>query len=89
MARVRSHSKVLVPGTYANHHRLGDVINSWRVSDLHLEPLAAAVGPDIIDLMKVPYTYCWSPALVPKPSDWGDSIGKTLSTDPVLSSVLI
>uniref|UniRef100_A0A0D2Y1L5 Uncharacterized protein n=1 Tax=Fusarium oxysporum (strain Fo5176) TaxID=660025 RepID=A0A0D2Y1L5_FUSOF len=53
---------------------LGDVINAWRVSDLHLDPLAAAVGPDIIGLMKVPYTYCWSPALVPKPSDWGESI---------------
>ncbi|ENH64141.1 Sterol 3-beta-glucosyltransferase [Fusarium oxysporum f. sp. cubense race 1] len=53
---------------------LGDVINAWRVSDLHLDPLAAAVGPDIVGLMKVPYTYCWSPALVPKPSDWGESI---------------
>ncbi|KAM0269457.1 hypothetical protein ACHAQH_009709 [Verticillium albo-atrum] len=53
---------------------LGDVINSWRVSVLKLEPLPAAVGPDIIDLMKVPYTYCWSPALVPKPSDWGPRI---------------
>ncbi|KAF5643402.1 sterol glucosyltransferase [Fusarium tjaetaba] len=53
---------------------LGDVINAWRVKDLHLDPLAAAVGPDIVGLMKVPYTYCWSPALVPKPSDWGDSI---------------
>ncbi|KAF5712393.1 sterol glucosyltransferase [Fusarium mundagurra] len=53
---------------------LGDVINAWRVKDLHLDPLAAAVGPDIVGLMKVPYTYCWSPALVPKPGDWGDSI---------------
>ncbi|KAF9767666.1 hypothetical protein IL306_015126 [Fusarium sp. DS 682] len=53
---------------------LGDVINSWRVNDLHLEPLAATVGPDIVEIMKVPYTYCWSPALVPKPADWGDSI---------------
>ncbi|KAL3587470.1 hypothetical protein FPOAC2_13367 [Fusarium poae] len=53
---------------------LGDVINSWRVNDLNLEPLTAAVGPDIVGIMKVPYTYCWSPALVPKPADWGDSI---------------
>ncbi|KAF4950018.1 hypothetical protein FGADI_8464 [Fusarium gaditjirri] len=53
---------------------LGDLINAWRVKDLHLDPLAAAVGPDIVRLMKVQYRYCWSPALVPKPRDWGESI---------------
>ncbi|KKA30686.1 hypothetical protein TD95_004632 [Thielaviopsis punctulata] len=53
---------------------LGDVINNWRVKDLKLEPLPAAVGPDIISILKVPYTYCWSPALVSKPQDWGEHI---------------
>lgn len=57
-------------------YRLGDVINNWRVKCLGLEPLAAAVGPDIVSIMKVPQTYCWSPALVAKPFDWADNIGK-------------
>lgn len=79
----------MLPRVDANRRRLGDVINAWRVSDLHLDPLAAAVGPDIVGLMKVPYTYCWSPALVPKPSDWGESIGKTFPGHTDLNSVLI
>jgi sterol 3beta-glucosyltransferase len=54
---------------------LGDVINGWRVKDLKLEPLAAAVGPDVVSILKIPHTYCWSPALVPKPADWGETIG--------------
>ncbi|EJT69033.1 hypothetical protein GGTG_13430 [Gaeumannomyces tritici R3-111a-1] len=53
---------------------LGDVINDWRVKDLGLDPLAAAVGPDIVAITKIPHTYCWSPALVPKPTDWGDTV---------------
>ncbi|KAL4981853.1 hypothetical protein BDW68DRAFT_196013 [Aspergillus falconensis] len=27
-------------------------------------------GPCLADVLKVPFTYCWSPALVPKPLDW-------------------
>ncbi|KAH8688353.1 hypothetical protein BGZ61DRAFT_533137 [Ilyonectria robusta] len=53
---------------------LGDVINGWRAHDLQLEPLSATMGPDILSILQVPYTYCWSPALVPKPSDWGSNI---------------
>jgi sterol 3beta-glucosyltransferase len=56
-------------------YRLGDVINVWRVDDLSLEPLSSSAGPEIIELLKVPYTYCWSPSLIPKPSDWGHNIG--------------
>lgn len=77
---------ILFYRAYAKLHRLGDVINAWRVKDLYLDPLAAAVGPDIVGLMKVPYTYCWSPALVPKPSDWGDSIGKSLPRHKLLDT---
>jgi hypothetical protein len=55
--------------------RLGDVINDWRVDCLNLEALAATVGPDIVSILKIPYTYCWSPALVPKPIDWADNFG--------------
>ncbi|KAB2570879.1 Sterol 3-beta-glucosyltransferase UGT80A2 [Lasiodiplodia theobromae] len=27
-------------------------------------------GPDLADTLKIPFTYCWSPALVSKPVDW-------------------
>ncbi|KAJ5333358.1 uncharacterized protein N7506_007141 [Penicillium brevicompactum] len=48
---------------------LGDVINKWRTS-IDLEPIPATVGPSLPEALKVPHTYCWSPALVPKPKDW-------------------
>ncbi|CAG8279064.1 unnamed protein product [Penicillium salamii] len=48
---------------------LGDVINQWRIS-IDLEPIPATVGPSLPEALKVPHTYCWSPALVPKPKDW-------------------
>ncbi|KAJ5511214.1 UDP-glucuronosyl/UDP-glucosyltransferase [Penicillium expansum] len=48
---------------------LGDVINRWRVS-IDLEPIPATEGPGLAEALKIPYTYCWSPALVPKPQDW-------------------
>ncbi|KAF3019889.1 hypothetical protein E8E15_001620 [Penicillium rubens] len=48
---------------------LGDVINRWRVS-IDLEPVPATEGPSLAETLKIPYTYCWSPALVPKPRDW-------------------
>jgi hypothetical protein len=56
--------------------RLGDVINKWRIEDLGLEPVIASMGPDLVDWLRLPVTYCWSPALVPKPQDWGSNIGK-------------
>jgi UDP:flavonoid glycosyltransferase YjiC (YdhE family) len=48
---------------------LGDVINDFR-SRLDLEAVPTAVGPVLAETLKVPFTYCWSPALVPKPLDW-------------------
>ncbi|KAJ5421323.1 Glycosyl transferase family 28 [Penicillium cf. griseofulvum] len=48
---------------------LGDVINRWRNS-IDLEPIPATEGPGLAETLKIPYTYCWSPALVPKPRDW-------------------
>jgi len=54
---------------------LGDVINAWRVKDLDLEPLSSSSGPEIVEILRIPYTYCWSPSLVPKPRDWGHNIG--------------
>ncbi|KAL1628580.1 hypothetical protein SLS56_005812 [Neofusicoccum ribis] len=48
---------------------LGDVINKWR-KGLDLEEVPMSEGPDLADSLKIPFTYCWSPALVPKPRDW-------------------
>jgi UDP:flavonoid glycosyltransferase YjiC (YdhE family) len=45
------------------------VINDWR-SSIDLEPIPVTEGPCLADVLKVPFTYCWSPALVPKPLDW-------------------
>lgn len=33
-------------------------------------------GPNLATMLKVPFTYCWSPALVPKPADWPSYIGQ-------------
>lgn len=64
-------------------YSLGDVINDWRKS-IDLEEVPATEGPNLAATLKVPFTYCWSPALVPKPIDWPSYIG---SCD-VLPSVL-
>lgn len=53
--------------------RLGDVINEWRAS-LDLEPIPATEGPCLTETLKVPFTYCWSPSLMPKPLDWPSNI---------------
>ncbi|KAH6677700.1 hypothetical protein B0J14DRAFT_536407 [Halenospora varia] len=52
---------------------LGDVINEWRYT-LDLEPVSAINGPNLASALKVPFTYCWSPSLVPKPRDWPSHI---------------
>ncbi len=56
---------------------LGDVINKWRAEDLALPPLSMRSGASVLDRLKVPYLYCWSPALIPKPADWMEHIGKS------------
>ncbi|KAI2893061.1 CAZyme family GT1 [Aspergillus niger] len=48
---------------------MGDVINHWR-KELGLDEVAMFEGPRLAEMLKIPFTYCWSPALVPKPSDW-------------------
>ncbi|KAF7885973.1 uncharacterized protein EAF02_004482 [Botrytis sinoallii] len=49
---------------------LGDVINHWRKKSLDLEPVPVMAGPHLAASLDIPFTYCWSPALVPKPQDW-------------------
>ncbi|KAF7514854.1 hypothetical protein G7054_g14948 [Neopestalotiopsis clavispora] len=53
---------------------LGDVINAWRKQELRLEEITAAMGPSLMEYLRIPHTYCWSPALVAKPADWGSEI---------------
>ncbi|KAH8653737.1 sterol glucosyltransferase [Xylariales sp. PMI_506] len=48
---------------------LGDVINKWRET-IDLEPVPFSEGPSLVATQKIPFTYCWSPALVPKAFDW-------------------
>ncbi|KAK3293855.1 uncharacterized protein B0H64DRAFT_433147 [Chaetomium fimeti] len=48
---------------------LGDVINKWR-KKLDLEEIPISEGPVLAESQRIPFTYCWSPALVPKPADW-------------------
>lgn len=56
-------------------YRIGDIINKFRTSKLGLSPLNVWSGPGYVDRLKVPWTYCMSPALVPKPDDWKTHIG--------------
>ncbi|KAI8799411.1 hypothetical protein BJ742DRAFT_687216, partial [Cladochytrium replicatum] len=52
---------------------LGDIINDFRTKILNLEPLGSS-GAYIMQQLKIPHTYCWSPGLIPKPVDWGKHI---------------
>ncbi|KZT54368.1 glycosyltransferase family 1 protein [Calocera cornea HHB12733] len=53
---------------------LGDVINKFRSSALGLPPLSIRSGAGVLDRLKIPYTYCISPGLIPKPHDWTNYI---------------
>lgn len=53
---------------------LGDVINRFRTKVLDLEPLSLIWAPGLLSRLHIPTTYCWSPALIPKPNDWGREV---------------
>ncbi|EWC48658.1 hypothetical protein DRE_01880 [Drechslerella stenobrocha 248] len=53
---------------------LGDLVNKFREKTLGLDPVSTMWAPGMILRLKVPHTYCWSPALIPKPEDWGEHI---------------
>ncbi|KAG5930355.1 hypothetical protein E4U42_001870 [Claviceps africana] len=53
---------------------LGDLINDFRVRTLSLHPISTLWAPCATYRMHVPVTYLWSPALVPKPEDWGEEV---------------
>jgi UDP:flavonoid glycosyltransferase YjiC (YdhE family) len=50
---------------------LGDIVNNFREKLLELDPMGPIWASTIFQRLKVPFTYCWSPALIPKPADWG------------------
>lgn len=53
---------------------LGDIINRFRERVLGLEPVSIMWAPGMASRLRIPWTYCWSPALIPKPADWGKYI---------------
>jgi hypothetical protein len=53
---------------------LGDVINRFRAKCLRLDPVGVIWAPGMLQRLRVPHTYCWSPALIPKPKDWGSHV---------------
>lgn len=53
---------------------LGDLINKFRERILHLEPVSIIWAPGMLARLRIPWTYCWSPALIPKPKDWSNKI---------------
>jgi len=56
---------------------LKGVINKFRTKHLSLERLSLAAGASVLDRLKVPYIYCWSTNLIPKPADWMQHIDIT------------
>jgi UDP:flavonoid glycosyltransferase YjiC (YdhE family) len=56
---------------------LGDLINRFRTQILHLEDISTLWAPGQLYRLKVPYTYMWSPGIIPKPKDWGPEIDVT------------
>ncbi|WVQ94954.1 hypothetical protein IAU59_002044 [Kwoniella sp. CBS 9459] len=53
---------------------LGHVINTFRLKVLGLDAVSSRTAASLIDRLKVPWTYCWSESLVPKPKDWKQNI---------------
>ncbi|KAI1805579.1 glycosyltransferase family 1 protein [Daldinia bambusicola] len=53
---------------------LGDLVNDFRIKTLGLDPVSTLWAPGATYRLHVPFTYLWSPGLVPKPEDWGEEI---------------
>ncbi|KAE8349545.1 hypothetical protein BDV28DRAFT_163518 [Aspergillus coremiiformis] len=82
LANIRSHNTKPSVANFASYaivevlmwEGLGDLINRFRRRELGLDPLDAIRAPSIAHRLKIPYSYLWSPSLLPKPQDWGDNI---------------
>lgn len=64
------------------------MINDWR-KKIDLEPVPITEGPNLAAALKVPFTYCWSPALIPKPVDWPSHIGTSCPFWDILHGVVL
>ncbi|KAH7232379.1 uncharacterized protein BKA55DRAFT_523577 [Fusarium redolens] len=53
---------------------LGDLVNEIRTTTLRLDPVSTVWAVGAAYRMHIPFTYLWSPDLVPKPEDWGSEI---------------
>lgn len=53
---------------------MGDIVNRWRRRTLDLEEVPYFEGPSLVENLNIPHTYCWSPALVPRPRDWPPNV---------------
>ncbi|KAL2215143.1 putative UDP-glucose,sterol transferase [Thermoascus aurantiacus ATCC 26904] len=53
---------------------LYDIVNDFRKNVLGLQPISLTMGATLLQGLKIPHTYCWSPSLIPKPPDWADHI---------------
>jgi len=53
------------------------IINKWREQELKIAPVRTYnfSGHRLLFDLKIPYIYCFSEKLLPKPKDWGDWIG--------------
>lgn len=51
-----------------------DLVNNFRRETLALPALHTRQATFMMVDERVPYTYCWSPSLVPKPPDWAAHI---------------
>lgn len=57
--------------------RLGSTINRFRKKRLGLDKISMISGASVLDRLKLPYIYCWSSGLIPKPKDWMQNIDIT------------
>lgn len=53
-----------------------------------LGPIPATQGPSLAETLKIPFTYCWSPALMPKARDWPPHIGICIFYQRLCDAVL-
>jgi len=51
-----------------------DLVNDFRQKTLGLPPVHVRQAVRMLIDEQVPYTYCWSPSLVPAPHDWPQHI---------------
>jgi UDP:flavonoid glycosyltransferase YjiC (YdhE family) len=56
---------------------LGDLINKFRTHTLHLDAISPLWGHHLLTRLRVPYSYLWSQALIPRPPDWDSHISIT------------